>query len=171
MSLPFQPVNIGTRFTGVPCALERSAHFGELEARYDANFRAVIDGLTEPASVVAIFDNQPAAEQFLKLAAEPILALRQHVASVEGQWNVAGSLGLLPQRRYSLGFEGSTEKLPNTQLLALSTMCGHGMISSSLAKKMIDWVKEGRELLTKRSRTWRDSALVGCSIRSGHAYS
>jgi hypothetical protein len=23
-------------------------------------------------------------------------------------------------------------------------MCGHGMISQSLAKKMIDWVKEGR---------------------------
>ena len=26
----------------------------------------------------------------------------------------------------------------------LTTMCGHGMISTSLAKKMIDWVKEGR---------------------------
>ena len=26
----------------------------------------------------------------------------------------------------------------------LSTMCGHGMISHSLSKKMIDWVKEGR---------------------------
>jgi hypothetical protein len=23
-------------------------------------------------------------------------------------------------------------------------MCGHGMIASSLGKKMIDWVKEGR---------------------------
>jgi hypothetical protein len=23
-------------------------------------------------------------------------------------------------------------------------MCGHGMVSHSLAKKMIDWVKEGR---------------------------
>lgn len=26
----------------------------------------------------------------------------------------------------------------------LSTMCGHGMISHQLARKMIDWVKEGR---------------------------
>jgi hypothetical protein len=26
----------------------------------------------------------------------------------------------------------------------LATMCGHGMVSQSLAKKMIDWVKEGR---------------------------
>jgi hypothetical protein len=28
--------------------------------------------------------------------------------------------------------------------MMLSTMCGHGMVSHSLAKKMIDWVKEGR---------------------------
>jgi hypothetical protein len=28
--------------------------------------------------------------------------------------------------------------------MMLSTMCGHGMIAHSLAKKMIDWVKEGR---------------------------
>jgi hypothetical protein len=45
---------------------------------------------------------------------------------------------------YSLGFEGSTEKLPSSQVMMLSTMCGHGMVSHSLAKKMIDWVKEGR---------------------------
>jgi hypothetical protein len=45
---------------------------------------------------------------------------------------------------YSLGFEGETEKLPNTQVLMLTTMCGHSMVSASLAKKMVDWVKEGR---------------------------
>src|SRR5260370_1314996 len=45
---------------------------------------------------------------------------------------------------YSLGFEGKTGRLPNEDVLMLSTMCGHGMVSSSLAKKMIDWVKEGR---------------------------
>ena len=45
---------------------------------------------------------------------------------------------------YSLGFEGKTEHLPNRHVLMLSTMCGHGMVAHSLAKKMIDWVKEGR---------------------------
>ena len=29
-------------------------------------------------------------------------------------------------------------------MLKLATMCGHGMVAGSLAKKMIDWVKEGR---------------------------
>ena len=54
---------------------------------------------------------------------------------------------------YSLGFEGETEKLPNSQVLMLSTMCGHGMISHSLARKMIDFVKEGR-------RTPKEAASV-----------
>ena len=45
---------------------------------------------------------------------------------------------------YSLGFEGKTEHLANEDVLKLATMCGHGMVSASLAKKMIDWVKEGR---------------------------
>ena len=45
---------------------------------------------------------------------------------------------------YSLGFEGKTDKMPNSQVMLLSTMCGHGMISHSLAKKMIDFVKENR---------------------------
>jgi len=45
---------------------------------------------------------------------------------------------------YSLGFEGRTENLPDAKVMMLSTMCGHGMVSHSLAKKMIDWVKEGR---------------------------
>jgi len=26
----------------------------------------------------------------------------------------------------------------------LTTMCGHGMIGTNMARKMIDWVKEGR---------------------------
>ena len=34
--------------------------------------------------------------------------------------------------------------LPDAQVLTISTMCGHGMISHSLAKKMVDFVREGR---------------------------
>jgi hypothetical protein len=66
-------------------------------------------------------------------------------ASVEGAQECCKFAGIARHSvGYSLGFEGATDKLPNTQLLKLTTMCGHGMVSASLAKKMIDWVKEGR---------------------------
>jgi hypothetical protein len=45
---------------------------------------------------------------------------------------------------YSLGFHGDLNRLPDRHVLELSTMCGHGMVSHSFARKMIDWVKEGR---------------------------
>jgi hypothetical protein len=147
LALPFKPVNIGDPVHGGSLRPAKDLHTSANWKRDTTpNFRAVIDGLDEPASVVAIFDNQAAAEQFLKVAAEADLGLSINMsASVEGAVECCKFAGITRHSvGYSLGFEGATEKLPNTQALALSTMCGHGMISSSLAKKMIDWVKEGR---------------------------
>ena len=147
LALPFNPVNIGDPVHGGSLRpakdLQTTANW---KRDMKPDFRAVIDGLDEPASVVAIFDNQAAAEQFLKVAAEADLGLSVNMsASVEGAIECCKFAGITRHSvGYSLGFEGATEKLPNTQALALSTMCGHGMISASLAKKMIDWVKEGR---------------------------
>jgi hypothetical protein len=147
MALPFKPVNIGDPVHGGALRPSRELQTSANWKRdFTPDFRAVIDGINEPASVVAIFDNQLAAEQFLKVAAEADLGLSVNMsASVEGAEECCKFAGITRHSvGYSLGFEGATEKLPNTQILTLSTMCGHGMISSSLAKKMVDWVKEGR---------------------------
>ena len=147
LALRFHPVNIGDPVHGGSLRPEKDLHTSANWKRdITPNFQAVIDGLDEPASVVAIFDNQAAAEQFLKVAAEADLGLSVNMStSVEGAVECCKFAGITRHSvGYSLGFEGATEKLPNSQALALSTMCGHGMISSSLAKKMIDWVKEGR---------------------------
>jgi len=147
MALPFNPVNIGDPVHGG--SLRPSSNLGPLshwKRDITPDFRAVIDGINEPASVVAIFDNLAAAESFLKVAAAANLGLSVNVsASIEGAEQCCRFAGVTRHSiGYSLGFEGATEKLPNTQLLKLTTMCGHGMVSASLAKKMIDWVKEGR---------------------------
>ncbi len=147
MALPFKPVNIGDPVHGGALRPSRELSTSANWKRdFTPDFRAVIDGINEPASVAAIFDNQQAAEQFLKVVAEADLGLSVNMsASVEGAEECCKFAGVTRHSvGYSLGFEGATEKLPNTQILTLSTMCGHGMISSSLAKKMVDWVKEGR---------------------------
>lgn len=147
MALPFKPVNLGDPVHGG--ALRPSRNLGPMshwKRDMEPDFRAVIDGINEPASVVAIFDNQKSAEEFLKLAVEADLGLSVNIsASIERAEECCRFAGITRHSiGYSLGFEGATEKLPNTQLLKLTTMCGHGMISASLAKKMVDWVKEGR---------------------------
>jgi hypothetical protein len=147
MALPFNPVNIGDPVHGGALRPARDlTTIANWSRDMKPDFRAVIDGIDEPASVVAIFDNQDSASQFLKKVVEADLGLSVNISnSVEGAEQCCHFAGI-PRHSvgYSLGFEGAIEKLPNTQLLKLTTMCGHGMISASLAKKMIDWVKEGR---------------------------
>ena len=51
---------------------------------------------------------------------------------------------------HSLGVWGAKERLPEKNILELNTMCGHGMVSFNLIRKMIDYVKL-RRLTTKEA--------------------
>jgi len=145
LALDFNPVNLGDPVHGG--ALRPSKKLTTLsnwKRNMKRDFRAVIDGINEPASVAAIFNNRISAEGFLRAVVEADLGLSVNIStSIEGAEHCCRYAGITRHSiGYSLGFEGKTEKLPNTQLLKLTTMCGHGMVSQSLAKKMIDWVKE-----------------------------
>ena len=53
---------------------------------------------------------------------------------------------------HSLGFWGSTDRLPERETMEFNTMCGHGMVSFNLIRKMIDDVKL-RRLTPKKAAT------------------
>jgi hypothetical protein len=147
MALEFKPVNLGDPRHGGAIRPSRSmnplAHWNRNNA---PDFQAVIDGLTVVTTVAAVFDNLEAAEKFLAKVRAADMGLSVNIStSIDGAEQCCHFAGI-PRHSvgYSLGFEGKTEKIPNTQVTMLSTMCGHGMISHSLAKKMIDFVKENR---------------------------
>jgi hypothetical protein len=147
MALPFKPVNMGDAIHGGalrPCRdMQPTSHW---KRDMTPDFRAVIDGVDAPTTVAAVFDNRPAAEDFIKTVKAADLGLCVNIStSIEGAEQCC-HMADQPRHSvgYSLGFQGKTEKLPNTQVLMLTTMCGHGMIGTNLAHKMIDWVKEGR---------------------------
>lgn len=147
LAIPFKPVNLGdARHGGAlrPCKDMNPTQHWKRDMKPD--FDAVLKGLDTPTTCAAVFDNKVAAEDFVKRVKEEDLGLSINIStSIDGAEECCHYAGI-PRHSvgYSLGFEGKTEKLPNSQVLLLSTMCGHGMVSSSLAKKMIDWVKEGR---------------------------
>jgi len=147
MALPFKPVNMGDAIHGGalrPCRdMNPTSHW---KRDITPDFRAVIDGVDAPTTVAAVFDNRPAAEDFVKKVKAADLGLCVNIStSIEGAEQCC-HMADQPRHSvgYSLGFQGKTEKLPNSQVLMLTTMCGHGMIGTNLAHKMIDWVKEGR---------------------------
>ncbi len=42
---------------------------------------------------------------------------------------------------HSLGFWGAKDRLPERQILEFNSMCGHGLVSFNLIRKMIEYVK------------------------------
>jgi hypothetical protein len=147
LAIQFKPVNLGDAIHGGAIRPSRQvtplSHWNR-DATPD--FDAVIQGLDAPTTVAAVFDNRPAAEDFVKALRQADLGLSINIStSIDGAEQCCFTAGISRHSiGYSLGFEGQTTKLPDAGVLMLSTMCGHGMVSHNLAKKMIDWVKEGR---------------------------
>jgi hypothetical protein len=147
LAVQFGPVNLGdARHGGAlrPCKTMHPTSHWNRDMKPD--FEAVIAGLDTPTTVAAVFDDRVKAEDFMKAVRKRDLGLSINIStSVDGAEQCCHAAGI-PRHSvgYSLGFEGKTEHLPNSHVLMLSTMCGHGMVAGSLAKKMIDWVKEGR---------------------------
>jgi hypothetical protein len=148
IALEYGPVNLGDAMNGGALRPTRHKHalqhFFKRSSKPD--FQAVIDGITKPTTYAAVFDDREKAEAFTKRIREQDFGLSINISSSLD--NALGCCAAAEISRhsvgYSLGFEGKTDKMPNSQVLMLSTMCGHGMISHSLAKKMIDFVKENR---------------------------
>jgi hypothetical protein len=107
---------------------------------------SVVEAVRSLRTVAAVFDARDKAESCLRDVIDADLGLSVNVAaSVEGAMEVAAACDINRHSvEYSLGFADPHDRLPNGQVLQLSTMCGHGMVSSALAAKMLDLVREGR---------------------------
>ena len=148
IALEYDPVNLGDSNNGGAVRPTRHTtvleHFGDRPTAPD--FRKVIDGSTKATTFAAVFDKRENAEAFIKrIVAEDLGVSINISSSIENAKNCCKGAGI-PRHSagYSLGFEGISDNDPAKYVLQLSTMCGHGMISQTLARKMIDFVKENR---------------------------
>jgi hypothetical protein len=147
MALSFGPVNLGDARTGGALQPSKSMNPACHWIRdNELNFEGVISGIAAPATVAAVFDDPVKAENFAKAVVEADLGLSVNIStSIEGAEDCCEAAAVCRHSvGYSLGFMDDGDQLPSRDLLQISTMCGHGMISTSLTRKMIDWVKEGR---------------------------
>ncbi len=106
----------------------------------------VIEGIAKDHTMAAIFDTQEAMEGFLRDVKAADWGLSVNVAGPTAPVHAcAKRAGIVRHSvEYSLGFQGALDRLPERQVLELSTMCGHSMVSPNLARKMLEWVREGR---------------------------
>jgi hypothetical protein len=142
-----RPINLGDATKGgvyrPSKRLNPLAHWFRKDER---DPEGLVRGVNQPTVASAVFDNRDDLRSFLSEIKEADLGLSINISALTDRASeVASEAGITRHSvEYSLGFFGALDKLPDRATLSLATMCGHGMISFNFAKKMIDWVKEGR---------------------------
>ena len=139
-----KPVNMGCGELGSfhPSPGSGSPTVGKKDLTPD--YEKVIASVSKPNSVVAEFDSKEKLLAALREVIKADLGISINLSnSVEGAHQCCRETGIKRHSvEYSLGFMDRHNHLPNSQVLELSTMCGHGMVSHNLVEQMIAYVKE-----------------------------
>ena len=145
----YHPVNIGNGFLGSMHRPEKDLSFTKVYfsgRKEKMTIPEAIEAFSERGSAGVVFDNPEAMRGFLKDVKELDLGLSVNVSALVDEVKEAcGKSGItIHSIEYSLGFQGDLYRLPDRHVLALTTMCGHGMISANFARKLIDRIREAR---------------------------
>lgn len=141
-----RPSNMGNGNRG-GIAPERGLHpTAHWNRNSSPDWEKVIEGVNKPGTVSAVFATEEQAQACLKEVVDADFGISVNMStSVENASRAAQSCGIHRHSvEYALAFNDPHDHLPNSQVLGLSTMCGHGMVSFNMARKMLDMVREGR---------------------------
>lgn len=147
LALRHNPVNVGDGTKGglyrPQPNLNPLAHWRR-DQRPDAE--RVVREIEGHTVVAAVFTSSEDLEGFVRDLREADLGVSVNIsAPMDAARRCCREVGLRRHSvEYSLGFQGRVERLPERVVLEIGTMCGHGMISHNLVKKLLDWIKEGR---------------------------
>jgi hypothetical protein len=147
MARKHKPVNAGDASHGAvfqPSAnLNPSVHWRRGDT---ADYDRLLTSVSSPTTVAAVFDSPERVIAFIRDLKQADLGLSINIsARLDKARECAEQAGITRHSvEYSLGFFGQTDRLADRRTLELSTMCGHGMLSFSLVRKLLEWVKQGR---------------------------
>lgn len=148
-AIKYDPINMGNALVNALYRPEKDLTFLKLYflgRQEKTTYESLIEEIPGPGSAAVVFDQSSTAERFIKEVKELDLGLSINMSAlIDDARDICGEVDITPHAvEYTLGFHGATEKLPDHDTLSITAMCGHGMVSSNFAKKMIDRVKEGR---------------------------
>ncbi len=130
LALEHEPVNIG------------SPRVGNI---YTTSPQEMIAGLANKKKVYVTFADRAKAEAVVKEVVKADLGISVVVSGLFDQVdNMCQAAGIKRHTaQCSLGVWGKTGKLPEKEIMDITTMCGHGMISFSLVRRMASDVRKG----------------------------
>lgn len=139
MGYKYGPVNAGPARTG---------------DRFMSDPEKLVERLARAGIGHLVFDDREKVEAFVKELVETDLGLSVVVSGlfdeVDGMCHAAGIKRHTVQ--CSLGVWGNVQSLPQDEILDITTMCGHSMLSFNLVRRMAREVKKGLTSLEEAGR-------------------
>lgn len=107
---------------------------------------AILEGVQDTSIVHGVFDSKEEMAGAVKELKEADLGVSIIISGIlENVRDAMLENGLEPHTvELSLGIRGRTERLPEDDLLEITTMCGHGMVSQTFVREMLMDIKKGR---------------------------
>jgi len=114
---------------------------------FNSNMDDILSKVTSTSIVHGVFIDSDTATKVLQELKDADLGMSVVVSGPFDSVDcICEKAGLKPHSvDFSGGIWGKTEKLPGNDVLEITTMCGHGMVSANLVKSMVDEVKAGRK--------------------------
>lgn len=113
---------------------------------FTATAESMMTVINDESHVSATFSDPGALRRVVARLREADLGISVNISGLADEVNeILHSEGLVRHSiEHSLGTFGRNDRLPTRQILELTSMCGHGLVSHNHARKMIDWVKLGK---------------------------
>jgi len=120
-------------------------HYGDdrVGNRYTAGYEQIVNRLEEITNIHAVFNDLTSAGKVLKEIADSDLGLSVVVSGLfKNGAACCRAAGISYHSiEHSLGIWGKKELLPDERSLEILTMCGHGLVSARLIRKLADEVQ------------------------------
>jgi len=128
--LKYDPVNIGDGKQG-------NIH------QDDVDIQKLISNQGDGAGAAAVFTDLDTLQKVIEELIRADLGISINISGLlEGVQQCCRKAGIERHSvEHSLGFWGAKDRLPEREILEFNTMCGHGMVSFNLIRKMIEYVK------------------------------
>jgi hypothetical protein len=140
-----------------------AVNFGDVKTGSRFNWQTIRDGYKDQSVAHYVFSDAEVVGQILKELKEADLGLSVIVSGVfEKVGELCRQAGLpMHTVEYSGGVMGRTERLPKGPVLSITTMCGHGLVSANLVKKMATQVKKGKKSLPEAAAELAKPCMCG----------
>jgi hypothetical protein len=124
------------------------ANTGDMKTgnKFIVDKETIYKNIQDTSIVHAVFTDRNQVAKALKELKEADLGVSVIVSGIVEHVNeVCREAGLNRHTvEYSVGIRGNLTKLPEDEILEVTTMCGHGMVSQHLVRQMILDIKRGR---------------------------